>query len=103
MLAAGIVLSFVVVVVIFLTLGVAGLNTLTTLSDPASVDIHALFALGAALMIVFVVAFIGTGVIAMAFWFAPALVALDHEEPSPRCARASSRRCATSTRWSSTG
>jgi uncharacterized membrane protein len=81
MLAAGIVLSFVVVVVIFLTLGVAGLSTLTTLTDPANLDIHALYALGAALMIVFVVAFIGTGIIAMAFWFAPALVALDHEEP----------------------
>jgi uncharacterized membrane protein len=81
MLAAGIVLSLIVVIVAFFTIGIAGLATLASLADPATVDVGALYALGWALLIVFAVAFIGFGLIAMAYWFAPALVVLNGEEP----------------------
>ena len=81
MLAAGIVLALIVVTVGFMTIGIAGLSTLASLTDPASIDLNALYALGAALLVVFVVAFIGFGLIAMAYWFAPALVVLNGEEP----------------------
>jgi uncharacterized membrane protein len=82
MLAAGIVLGLIVVTVIFMTVGVAGLGTLSTLTDPAAIDLDALWALGiASLLIVFAVAFVGVALIAMAYWFAPALVAIHGEEP----------------------
>ena len=81
MLAGAIVVSLVVVMVAFMTIGVAGLGTLANLTDPMAIDLRALYALDGALLVVFAVAFMGFGLMAMAFWFAPALIVLDHEEP----------------------
>jgi uncharacterized membrane protein len=81
MLAASIVLALVVLAVIFASLGVAGLRALSDLADSGSVDVAALSSLGLGFFVVFAVGLIGVILIAMAYWFAPALIVLNGEEP----------------------
>jgi len=80
-LAASIVLGLICLAVIFATIGIGGLTALGTMTDPSQISISTLMAYGAALSVVAVVALIGTSLIAMALWFAPALVVLNREEP----------------------
>ena len=80
-LAASIVLGLICLAVIFATIGIAGLTTLASITDPTQISLDALMSFGAALLVVALVALIGTSLIAMALWFAPALVVLDGEEP----------------------
>jgi uncharacterized membrane protein len=81
MLAAGFVLAIVLLAITFAILGPAGLTSLSALSDPQSLSLDALGALAASLVAVLVVGMIGGALIAMAYWFAPALVVLNGEEP----------------------
>jgi uncharacterized membrane protein len=80
MLAAGIVLAVVCAMIGVVAIGVGGFAALAAV-DPTHIDLHLLTSLGIGLLIVLLVAFIGTALIAMAYWFAPALVVLNNEEP----------------------
>jgi uncharacterized membrane protein len=81
MLAASIVLGIVVVGLLFALLGFAGVASLAAFADPASVDLHTLASFGASFLVVLLVGMTGATLIAMAYWFAPALVVLNGEEP----------------------
>lgn len=81
MLAAGIVLGLVVAAVAFASIGIAGLTALAALSDPTQIDVSTLMSFGLSLLVVFLIALFGFCLIAMAYWFAPALVVLNGEEP----------------------
>jgi uncharacterized membrane protein len=81
MLAAGFVIAIVAVGLLLLLVGVSGLASLAALGDVNSLDLMALASLGGAVLVVILVALIGMTLVAMAFWFAPALVVLSGEEP----------------------
>jgi uncharacterized membrane protein len=81
MLAAGIVLGLMVAVVAFASIGITGLTALATLSDPTRIDVSTLMSFGLSLLLVLLIALVGASLIAMAYWFAPALVVLNGEEP----------------------
>jgi uncharacterized membrane protein len=81
MLAASIVLGVVVIGLLFALLGIAGLESLAAFADPAALDLNTLASLGAGVVVALLVALIGGVLIAMAYWFAPALVVLNGEEP----------------------
>jgi uncharacterized membrane protein len=80
-LAAGIVLALICGAVVFATLGFAGFAALASLADPMNMDPAILGAGMWALLLLAAIGLIGTALIAMAYWFAPALVVLDGEEP----------------------
>ncbi|HTI48386.1 MAG TPA: BPSS1780 family membrane protein [Casimicrobiaceae bacterium] len=80
MLAAGIVLSVICAMIVVLAVGFGGFAALASL-DPTNLDLRVLTSLGVGFLIVFLVALIGVALIAMAYWFAPALVVLNNEEP----------------------
>ncbi len=80
-LAASIVLGLIVVAIIFATIGIAGLSTLAAFSDPTQLNMDMLMTSGLAFLLTFLVGFVGASLIAMAYWFAPALVVLNGEEP----------------------
>jgi len=80
-LAASIVLGLICLAVIFATIGIAGLTAIASMTDPTQISIATLMSFGAAFFIVFLVGLVGTSLVAMAFWFAPALVVLNGEEP----------------------
>jgi len=81
MLAAGFVLGIVVLGVAFALLGLAGLSSLSALGDVQSLSLSALASLGMSFALVILIALVGGALIGMAFWFAPALVVLNGEEP----------------------
>jgi uncharacterized membrane protein len=81
MLAAGIVLGLIVAAVVFASIGIAGLAALSALTDPTQIDVSTLMSFGLSLLLVFLIALVGASLIAMAYWFAPALVVLQGEEP----------------------
>jgi uncharacterized membrane protein len=93
MLAASIVLGLICLAVIFATIGIAGLTALASLADPAQLNLNTLMSLGASFLLVMLIGVIGTSLIAMAYWFAPALVVLNGEEPLAAMRR-SFRACA---------
>ena len=80
-LAAGIVLGLVEAAVAFASIGIAGLTALGALTDPSQIDLSTLTSFGLSLLLVFLIAAVGASLIAMAYWFAPALVVLNGEEP----------------------
>jgi uncharacterized membrane protein len=80
-LAAAIVLGLVVAGVAFASIGIAGLAALSALTDPTQLDIGTLTSFGLSLLLVLLLALVGASLIAMAYWFAPALVVLNGEEP----------------------
>ena len=80
-LAAGIVLGLVVATVAFASIGITGLTALAAITDPTRIDVSTLMSFGLSLLIVLLLALIGATLIAMAYWFAPALVVLNGEEP----------------------
>ena len=80
-LAAGIVLGLIVATVAFASIGITGLTALATITDPTTIDVSTLMSFGLSLLVVFLIALIGASLIAMAYWFAPALVVLNGEEP----------------------
>lgn len=79
-LVAIIVMSIVMVLTVLLTLGAPGLAALMQFGSP-TFDYMALASAGVALLIVVFVGMIGAVLVAMAYWFAPALVVLDGEPP----------------------
>jgi uncharacterized membrane protein len=81
MLAASIVLSILVVGLLFALLGFSGIASLAALADSNSMNLALLASLGTSVLVVMLVAAIGAVPIAMAYWFAPALVVLNGEEP----------------------
>jgi uncharacterized membrane protein len=81
MLAANIVLALICFAIIFATVGIAGLSMVTSMPDPTQVNVDTLMALGMAFGPVILIGITGTVLIAMAAWFAPALVVLNGEEP----------------------
>ncbi|HEY1326487.1 MAG TPA: BPSS1780 family membrane protein [Casimicrobiaceae bacterium] len=80
MLAASIVLTMVCAMVGVVAIGVGGFAALAAL-DPAHIDVNVLRSLGVGFLIVLLVALVGVALIAMAYWYAPALVVLNREEP----------------------
>jgi uncharacterized membrane protein len=80
-LAAAIVLGLVVAAVAFASIGIAGLTALAALTDPTQIDVGTLTSFGLSLLLVMLIGLIGASLIAMAYWFAPALVVLQGEEP----------------------
>jgi uncharacterized membrane protein len=70
----------VLVGTIFLTFGMAGLEAILN-SDPMTMDYHAIASAGIAVVVVGVIALVVTLLFAMAYWFAPALVVLNGEQP----------------------
>ena len=97
MLAAGFVLSLVVLAVMFAMGGVAVLSALPTLTDPTRLDWLMLAPLAYALLLGTLIGLVGFALLGMAYWFAPALVVLNGEEP----VRAMRRSFATS--WRNVG
>lgn len=81
MLAAGIVLGLIVATIAFASIGITGLTALAAITDPTRIDVSTLMSFGLSLMLVLLLALIGASLIAMAYWFAPALVVLNGEEP----------------------
>jgi uncharacterized membrane protein len=79
-LAILVVIAIVMVATIFLTLGASGLAALMDFSG-TSIDYAALASAGRAVFIVGLVALAITVLVAMAYWFAPALVVLNGEPP----------------------
>ena len=79
-LAILVVIAIVMVATIFLTLGASGLAALMDFSG-TSIDYAALASAGMAVFIVGLVALAITVLVAMAYWFAPALVVLNGEPP----------------------
>jgi len=80
-LAAGIVLGLIVATVVFASIGITGLTALAAITDPTRIDVSTLMSFGLSLLLVALIALIGASLIAMAYWFAPALVVLQGEEP----------------------
>jgi uncharacterized membrane protein len=80
-LAAGIVLGLIVATIIFASIGITGLTAIAAITDPTRIDLTTLASFGLSLMLVLLIALIGASLIAMAYWFAPALVVLNGEEP----------------------
>jgi uncharacterized membrane protein len=80
-LAAAIVLGLIVATVAFLSIGAAGLAALAALTDPTQIDLATLSSFGLSLLLVMLIGLVGASLIAMAYWFAPALVVLNGEEP----------------------
>lgn len=80
-LAAAIVLGLIVAAVAFASIGIAGLAALSALTDPTQLDVSTLMSFGLSLLLVMLIGFLGACLIAMAYWFAPALVVLQGEEP----------------------
>jgi len=72
--------AVVMVATIFLTFGAAGLEALSDLGSTA-IDYSALASAGLAVLIVGLIALAITLAVAMAYWFAPALVVLNGEPP----------------------
>jgi hypothetical protein len=70
-----------------IALGDAGSNGLLVvlapqaLTDPTQIDVSTLMSFGLSLLVVCLIALVGFCLIAMAYWFAPALVVLNGEEP----------------------
>ena len=79
-LAILVVIAIVMVATIFLTLGASGLAALMDFGG-TSIDYAALASAGMAVFIVGLVALAITVLVAMAYWFAPALVVLNGEPP----------------------
>jgi uncharacterized membrane protein len=79
-LAILVLIAIVMVATIFLTLGASGLAALMDFSG-TSIDYAALASAGMAVFIVGLVALAITVLVAMAYWFAPALVVLNGEPP----------------------
>lgn len=92
MLAASIVLGLICLAVIFATIGIAGLTALASMTDPTQINMSTLMSLGFSFLLVVLIGLIGTSLIAMAYWFAPALVVLNGEEPIAAM-RSSFRAC----------
>ena len=80
-LAAAIVLGLIVATVAVASIGIAGLTALAALTDPTQIDLGTLMSFGLSLLLVLLLGLVGACLIAMAYWFAPALVVLDGEEP----------------------
>ena len=74
-------IAVVMVATTFLTLGASGLAALMNASDPYAIDYSALLSAGAAIFIVGLVAVVVALLVAMAYWFAPALIVLNDEAP----------------------
>ena len=75
------VIAIVMVATVFLTLGASGLAALMDMSGSTPIDYAALMSAGSAILIVGIVATIIALLVAMAYWFAPALVVLNNEPP----------------------
>lgn len=75
------VLAIVMVGTVFLALGASGLAALMGIGGTTSIDYAALLSAGAAIFIVGMVAVVVALLVAMAYWFAPALVVLNGEPP----------------------
>lgn len=83
-LAVLIVVAIVMVGIIFMMLGASGLAALMSLGNPTaatSLDYAALMSAGAAILVVTLVGALILLLVAMAYWFAPALVVLNGEQP----------------------
>ena len=81
MLAANIVLGLICLAVMFATIGIAGLSLITSMPDPTQISFDSLVSFVMSFGLVIVIGITGTVLIAMAAWFAPALVVLNGEEP----------------------
>ena len=75
------VLAIVMVVTVFLTLGASGLAALMDIGGGSEIDYGALLSAGVAIFIVGMIALVVALLVAMAYWFAPALVVLNGEAP----------------------
>ncbi len=75
------VIAIVMVGTVFLTLGAKGLAALADLGGTSQIDYATLVSAGAAIAIVGLIALAVTLLVAMAYWFAPALVVLNGEAP----------------------
>lgn len=82
-LAVLIVVAIVMVGFIFMTLGASGLAALMNLGSSTSttIDYTALMSAGASILIVAMLGIVILLLVAMAYWFAPALVVLNNEPP----------------------
>jgi hypothetical protein len=80
-LAVLIVIAVVMVATVFLTLGASGLAALIDVGGSTPIDYPALLSAGTAIFVVGIFATLITLLIAMAYWFAPALVVLNGETP----------------------
>jgi hypothetical protein len=80
-LAVLIVIAVVMVATVFLALGASGLAALMDVGGSTPIDYPALMSAGTAIFVVGIIATLITLVIAMAYWFAPALVVLNGETP----------------------
>lgn len=91
-------IAAVMVVVVFLTLGASGLAAIMNYGmnygDVAQFDYGALMAAGAAVMIVTLIAVAVVLLVAMAYWFAPALVVLNGEQPLDALRKSFAASCA---------
>ena len=81
------VVAVVMVATVFLTLGAAGLAALMDMGGTTPIDYAALASAGLAMFVVVIVAVIVTLLVAMAYWFAPALVVLNDEPPMEALAK----------------
>jgi len=79
--AFAVVIAIVMVVVVFLMLGATGLVALMDFGGTSPLDYAALTGAGAAMLVVALIALILALLVAMAYWFAPALVVLNGEPP----------------------
>lgn len=75
------VIAIVMVGTVFLTLGASGLAALMDFGGTTPIDYAALMSAGVTIFIVGMVAVAITLLVAMAYWFAPALVVLNNEPP----------------------
>lgn len=80
-LAVLVVIAIVMVATVFLTLGASGLGALMDFGSIGQIDVAALLSAGAAIIVVGMVAVVVALLVAMAYWFAPALVVLNRETP----------------------
>jgi uncharacterized membrane protein len=74
-------IMIVIVLVVYLTLGAAGLAALQDFAGTGPLDYAALASGGFVLLILVLVALAVALLVAMAYWFAPALVVLNGEQP----------------------
>jgi uncharacterized membrane protein len=81
LLAVFFVIAVVMVGTVFLTLGASGLAALLDAGGTTTIDYAALRAAGTAIFVVAMIALVVVLLVAMAFWFAPALVVLNREAP----------------------
>jgi uncharacterized membrane protein len=87
LLAVFFVIAVAMVGTVFLTLGANGLAALMDFGTTTPIDYAALWSAGTAIFVVAVVALFVTLLVAMAFWFAPALVVLNGEPPMAALAK----------------